>query len=158
MKIKSRVKRIAAVIPGYVWRQGAFNYVPSPECYSVIERGAGTIFIGSPSLPRREYALAWCLYQALQKDYHAKIDWLSFFCKEESEFTGAAAHRQLKDVAAISVKDDLDSPDQLRDLLNTTKLTFVASALDPLALAALLCYPAFAIMAISANDSVSVTV
>ncbi len=158
MKItKSLANRLTHVVPGYIWRQGYFAFTPDQNCHQVIKQRQGLIIVGSPSLPRAEYALAWCLGQVLSQDYHAKISWLSFYPKEPHSFTDSVKTPQLTDTVAVSIKE-LECLDQVRDIVATTKLAFVASSLPPLTLASRLHLPVFALMHISANSARKVTV
>jgi len=162
MKIpKSKVKRLSYVVPGYIWRQGSVNADVTTECTRVITSGTGVILVGSPSIARREYALAWLLSQVLAADYHADIQWLSWFARTADEYTGAIYTPTYKQVMALSIKEVDVSPsklDQVRDIVVGRKMVFVASSLDPSKLAAQLYLPQVAILNISANDSQTLTI
>ena len=160
MKIaKGLVKRLSYVVPGYVWRQGAFK-VNVPDTLARVVKTGGVVMVSSPSMARREYALAYCLSLALRHDYHANIGWLSWYAREADEFTDAVYVAPAKKVMAISIKEDATAfqLDNVRDIVAQANLSFVASSLPALTLAKQLYVPAFCVLTISANDARTETI
>lgn len=120
--------QLQSIVPGYVWQQPRFS-IDWEAARQVVTLGQGIVLVKSPSLSRREYALASFLALLLRHNYYADVGWTSFYHRYVSDFTSAYTMPEHRALQAISVKERLDDAgqEQVLDLAVSCRVAVIAA-------------------------------